>query len=190
MPQLEKPQIRSTLRARRHSLSDRERHAAGFAISSHALALPAWQDCEHCALYIDSDGEVPTQALAQELRSAGKTLWLPVVEADKTLSFAHWDEAAPLVDNQYGIPEPGPEQARRPIETMDYLFMPLVAWDRYGTRLGMGGGYYDRSLGKQDPGPPRIGIAYSFQEVDELPRDSWDRGMDFVLTEAGLLAID
>ena len=185
MLQADKPQIRSTLRTRRRKLPDRERLAAGFAITSHILSLPHWQQVQHCALYIDSDGEVPTEPLAQELRSADKILWLPVVQADKTLAFARWDEDSPLVANRYGIPEPGPQQPRQDIEKMDWIFMPLVAWDRSGTRLGMGGGYYDRSLPDERRGPIRIGIGYSFQEISELPREPWDRAMDFVLTEIG-----
>jgi 5-formyltetrahydrofolate cyclo-ligase len=63
--------------------------------------------------------------------------------------------------------------------------MPLVGWDRAGNRLGMGGGYYDRTL-QSVSGPLLVGIAYSVQEVDDIPRESWDVALDIVLTEAGI----
>lgn len=126
-----------------------------------------------------------TAALAQMCREQDIELYLPVINTDKSLSFARWVSGQNLPCNKYGIPEPPADSARCDASSLDFLFLPLVAWDCSGTRLGMGGGYYDRTLAGVSE-PRLVGLGHSFQEVAQLPRDPWDIPLEFVISEVAL----
>jgi len=101
--------------------------------------------------------------------------------------FADWTPSQPLRDNRFGIGEPtGPARA---LKQLDLLLLPLVGFSDDGGRLGMGGGFYDRTLGalKLEERPLLLGLAYAAQQVEILPMDPWDVRLDGVLTERGLL---
>ena len=149
--------------------------------------LPDWQTCNRIALYLATDGEIDTGPLARLVLAAGKALYLPVIQADRRLLFARWDGTADtLVANKYGIGEPGADSERVLAADLDCIALPLVAWSPDGTRLGMGGGYYDRTLADADAALVKIGLGYELQRQDILPGEDWDIKMDFVATEAGL----
>lgn len=184
-PPTGKSSLRSELRERRVALSATKRQRAAVAASLHAREIPGWATARNIALYIAADGEVDTAPLAALCRRAGAQLFLPVMQAGKSLAFAHWHPASRLVQNSYGIAEPPADAARIEVAELDIIFLPLVGWDREGGRLGMGGGYYDRTLeGKR--GPLLVGLAYSVQEVSRIPREDWDVPLDCVLTELGV----
>jgi 5-formyltetrahydrofolate cyclo-ligase len=134
------------------------------------------------ALYAASDGEIDTSAIAQHCFTAGVQVFLPVVGNDKQMVFAQWQHSDPLSKNRYGIAEPTSHSAQQPLSSMDIIFMPLVAWDKTGSRLGMGGGYYDRALANQ-AGRTLIGLAHQMQEVATLPQQDWDVSLDIVITD-------
>jgi 5-formyltetrahydrofolate cyclo-ligase len=191
MPNPEKTELRLQLRDLRRSLSDEHRQTAAGAIAQLSQALPLWTASTKVGLYMHADAEIPTDQLAVQCRLQGKTLYLPVMQADSTLAFHLWSESAELQCNRFGIPEPGKEQPPLDITALDILFMPLVAWDRAGHRLGMGGGFYDRSLqdhSSTGSGPQKVGLAFSIQEVSALPVEAWDIKLDYVLTEQELIA--
>ena len=83
--------------------------------------------------------------------------------------------------NLYGIPEPIKKKPVNP----DVLFVPLVAFDRKGFRLGYGGGFYDRYIKKLEKRKSflSIGFAYSFQKINKIPKESFDKPLDLVITE-------
>ena len=109
--------------------------------------------------------------------------------AGPSLWFCEWREGDPLVPNRFAIPEPVPR--RRPphhARQLDLLLVPLVAFDARGNRLGMGGGYYDRTLAylghRTHWRRPRVvGLAHALQRVDALPKNAWDIPVDGVITE-------
>jgi 5-formyltetrahydrofolate cyclo-ligase len=180
-----KPQLRTELRQRRNKLGAVRRETAAQRISQYAQTLPQWSSAQHIALYCNIGSEVATEDLAQACRTQGKSLYLPVLEDNGQLLFAEWTDTEPLPENHLGIGEP-PSSARRcPVSDLDIIFLPLLGWDRSGGRLGMGGGYYDRTL-EDISGPLLVGLAYSVQELKEIPRESWDITLDSVLTEAGI----
>jgi 5-formyltetrahydrofolate cyclo-ligase len=126
--------------------------------------------------------------------AAGKRCYLPVLHpfAGPALWFCEWRPGDPLVPNRFAIPEP--IVTRRTLRTareLDFLLVPLVAFDNAGSRLGMGGGYYDRTLAylrlRDHWRRPRVvGLAHSFQRVESLPRNAWDVPVDAVATERAL----
>jgi 5-formyltetrahydrofolate cyclo-ligase len=75
---------------------------------------------------------------------------------------------------------------RCPVAELDIIFLPLVGWDRSGGRLGMGGGFYDRTLAKLS-GPVLVGLSHAEQEVAEVPREEWDVPLQFVVTDTEMV---
>lgn len=106
---------------------------------------------------------------------------------DRYLSWHQWQPANPLKKGIYGIPEPFPDAPILPPETVDLILVPAVACDRFGYRLGYGGGFYDRMLSETSwKNIPKIGIIFDFAYVSQLPRESWDQVLDAVCTESGV----
>ena len=153
--------------------------------------LDAFQDASHIAVYIAMDGEIDPEQLVAHARAAGKTLYLPVLENgnDGRLEFAPWQPHTPLFPNRFKIPEPRVRaEMLCPAGDLDLVLAPLVAFDSDGHRLGMGGGYYDRSFAFLKTGvrkPLLIGLAYEFQRVSSLPAEAWDVPLAGVATERG-----
>jgi len=188
MPEAEqnKSQLRSELRQRRQGLSQEQQLHAAQALAQQVTALPLWQDAKRIALYLAADGEIDTGPLAESARALGKQLYLPIIHPDRRLSFAAWEKNASLVSNHFGIPEPPPGSAQCAPEALEIIFLPLVGWDESGQRLGMGGGFYDRTLAGVR-GPLRVGLAHAVQQVSRVPHDPWDITLDFVATDSALL---
>lgn len=128
-----------------------------------------------------------------------KTLALPFARPDKHLDFYTWQETDLLIPSRYGVPEPDPNNPRRPQVTPDCILMPCVGWsessegdqNRYW-RLGYGGGYFDRTLAQLRHFKPNllcIGIGFDWQKLDDSQwqAQTHDESLDAMLTETGLL---
>ena len=180
-----KAALRSALRQRRQSLSLAAQDAAAQAVSQSALSLPAWAGAQRIAVYHARDGEIDTASLAAAARSHNKQVFLPALNDDNTLFFARWNTDDTPSINRYNIPEPPIGADQCPAQELDIIFLPVVGWDKRGGRLGMGGGYYDRTLSGVS-GPLLVGLAHGVQQVEHIPRESWDIGLDYIVTETGL----
>ncbi len=135
-----------------------------------------------------ADGELSTVPLLARLVTTGKRVALPVVGKGGSMSLYRYRRHAPLVPNRFGIPEPAPGAPYVAPLSVDVLLVPLVAFDGYGVRLGMGAGYYDRFLGRLPPSmrPRLVGLAHEVQRsLDPLPFADWDVPLDGVITERG-----
>jgi 5-formyltetrahydrofolate cyclo-ligase len=110
-----------------------------------------------------------------------------VLGDDRQLQFAPWRPGEALVANRFGIPEPAEAQPL-PAEAMALIVLPLVGFDATGQRLGMGGGWYDRSLAfrrdRTAPPPWLVGVGFALQQIDALPVEPWDVPLDAVCTES------
>ncbi|WP_374249058.1 5-formyltetrahydrofolate cyclo-ligase [Thermomonas sp.] len=178
--------LRKSLREYRRNLPPQHRIAAANTLADRLLALPFLPGSGYVAGYWAMDGEIGLHALQLRL-PASLVYCLPLLHEDGSLRFAPWRSGDPLVTNRYGIPEPDvtPAGALR-AEDMAVLVMPLVGFDADCHRLGMGGGWYDRSLAfRHDrPAPPwLVGAAFAAQRVDALPRAAWDVRLDAVCCE-------
>ena len=139
-----------------------------------------------------TDGEIDTLPLLTRLWAAGKCVACPVVGEKGEMDFYQVTPRTSLARNRYGIIEPRTRGARsgrflNPL-SLNVLFMPLVAFDDLGSRLGMGAGYYDRFLGRlpESMRPLSIGLAHEVQRSAEpLERQPWDIPLDAIATEAG-----
>lgn len=175
-------ELRKTMRQARRALSERERRHAAEALYRTLRAAPELRRARRIALYLANDGELDPAPLIRALWCMGKAVYLPVLHpvASGRLLFAEYRRETTLEKNRYGIDEPALREAKRvPAWTLDLVLAPLVAFDAEGNRLGMGGGYYDRTFAfTQAPGagrkPVLLGIAHEFQRVTRLPAECWD----------------
>jgi len=177
--------LREELRQRRRTLSPQDQSAAARTVAIHFARIPGWPTARRIALYLASDGEIDTAPLSADCRAAKKQLFLPVIGEKNLMEFAEWKPGSELATNRYGIPEPPRSAQRCTAVALDIIVLPLVAWDRTGGRLGMGGGYYDRALAGVN-GPLLVGLAHAVQQVPQVPRDEWDIPLDYVVTDSAL----
>lgn len=182
-------QLRRHLLNARAALSTAQRDAAAAAVSEHVLQLPQLQ--QPCAVgsYFSVRAELPTQQLNRRLIDAGHQLALPVLHPINRgqLLFLSLNESIRWVHNQYNIPEPELHaQHILPLQQLQILLVPLVGFDSQGNRMGMGGGFYDRTLSGYRKGSyPNllpIGLALDCQHVEQLPNNPWDVPLPMVIT--------
>lgn len=175
--------LRRSLRDRRRALAPATRIAAAEALSARLLALPFAPQSGHVAGYWAMDGEIALHVWQLRLPSTVQYC-LPVLGDDGLLGFAPWRAGEALVANRFGIPEPVAPPL--PADAMDLIVTPLVGFDAAGHRLGMGGGWYDRTLAfrRSAAAPPwLVGAGFSVQREDALAVEDWDVPLDAVCTE-------
>ena len=179
--------LRREMRARRAALSAAHRIAAAQQLGLRLHALSGMPVAGRVAGYWAVDGEIALHAWQTSL-PASCIYCLPVLADDRRLRFAPWRPGAALVSNRFGIPEPDvdPEALLEP-DALDAIVIPLVAFDAAGHRIGMGGGWYDRSLAalrNASKRPLLVGAGYEVQRVDTLVPAPWDVPLDAVCTES------
>ncbi|MEE9451181.1 MAG: 5-formyltetrahydrofolate cyclo-ligase, partial [Gammaproteobacteria bacterium] len=182
--------IRQAVRKQRQQLSLPQRQFTASALQAHIVKLPLFQQAKHVALYFSHHNEVDTAPLWQSCCVAGKSCYFPVLiqSPDKHLIFLPHQEGERLQKNRYGILEPTVSHDKAiDIFDLDVIFIPLVAFDVRANRLGMGVGYYDRTLievvRQAATEPLLIGLAYEMQKVKQVPMADWDVPMSAVVTE-------
>ncbi len=131
--------------------------------------------------------ELDVRPLMLSLFNKGTTVCLPVVVAKTDpLVFRRWEPGAELVAGPYGTEQPNEKyEAVLP----DVLLLPLLAFDRRGGRLGYGGGFYDRTVAelRAKTNPVVVGVAFSDQEIQEVPLENTDEKLNFILTEKEII---
>ena len=185
MTSLQKSALRRSLRERRRGLSASAQRSASRNLDRKLRAVSALRSGQTVALYLANDGEISPDTSLRRLSRTGKRCYLPCLQG-KHLAFRRFRPSQTLKKNRFGIPEPAPKRgAALPVEAMDVILLPLVGFDRKGNRLGMGGGFYDRTLARLSPmkRPLLIGLAHHCQEVEQLPVQSWDIPLDTVVTD-------
>jgi len=185
--------LRTRLRAQRQQLTAQQQHrhqqAAMQALLDSGLIKPDTQ----VAVYLAQDGELACDQLIETLWGCDCSVYLPIIDiSTKTLSFGLYQADTRLTPNKFGILEP---VITRPgdlidAEHCDYVLVPLVGYDAQGNRLGMGGGFYDRSFAFKSQTttslPLLIGWAHACQQVNQLDRQPWDVPLDAIVTEQGV----
>jgi 5-formyltetrahydrofolate cyclo-ligase len=188
-------QLRKSLRRQRLTLSIHTRRRAEQAVVRQMRRQPHFVNAQRVGLYVDAFGEVPTGVLIQLCFNLRKAVYLPVVRSvNQPLSWSritrHQWQNQRMMKHRFGMKQPLMQRGVS-VKALDCLFMPLVGFDLKGHRLGMGGGFYDRTLalsraiGKQQNKPWRIGIAYDFQRVDNLHSNQWDIPLHAIVTQSG-----
>ena len=180
--------LRKNLRKQRQSLSSSKQGATSKKITEQISTRLFFEQALKLAFYLPFDGEVNPMDLCSLAHHLGKKCYLPQITGE-TLTFRQFiPNNTELQKNGYNILEPCSTESI-PVETLDVVFMPLVAFDKHGNRLGMGKGYYDHTFSersKWNKKPLLIGIAHSFQEA-KLEPHSKDVPMDGIATEFGII---
>ena len=182
----QRQQIRNRIRKIRQNLTALEQQQAEQRVTLQALQFIEQRQAQHIGLYLSFDSEISTHTLIHALWQQNKQVYLPVLHpfCAGYLLFLHYQPDTLMMKNQFGIPEPLLNVKHIiPIDELDIIFTPLVAFDKQGNRLGMGGGFYDRTLQdwQHKPFIP-VGLAHRCQEVEQLPIESWDMPLFSVLT--------
>lgn len=187
-------ELRKKLRTQRRALDAATRRIFTAALCNHLIRSSEFRTSRRIALYWAGDGEVDLQRVARRAWAMGKQVYLPVLLGPfhNHLRFAPYSPHTKLSKNRFGIPEPRvpPASLLRGAQ-LDLVLMPLVGCDDRGGRLGMGGGYYDRSFAARRFRrswfkPQLIGAAFELQRVPRLEQQPWDVRLDGLVTERGI----
>lgn len=183
--------LRHELRARRQELSAPEQTHAAHQLITHLVATRLYRVSRRIAVYLPNDGEIDPVPLMARIWKTNKTCYLPILShlRHDRLWFAPFTQDTPLAANRFGILEPvTPARTWVRAHELDLILMPLVGFDTHGNRLGMGGGFYDKSLAFLQHRtlwrkPHLIGLAHEFQRVQKLDACAWDVPMQAVATD-------
>lgn len=183
--------LRKHLRKQRLALTKRERNYHASQAYRQLSKLGKYQKGTKVGLFLDAFGEMPTQPIANWAKKQGFELYLPVVtHANKPLKFVKISQYTlknnRLIRHKLGMQQPAYGKMVM-AKQLDVLFMPLVALDKQGNRMGMGGGFYDKTLAKCKNKPVKIGWAYDFQCVEHLTTNYWDISLDMVVLPSNFL---
>jgi 5-formyltetrahydrofolate cyclo-ligase len=165
---------------RRNKLNSLEIAKRSKSIQEFVINSKEFRQAKVVGAYFAFGSEVTTESIIEQAKTLVKKIALPRVEEDK-ITFYELSSIKSLIRGRFGIMEPPPYV---PISEIDILVVPGIAFDKTGNRLGYGKGYYDRLMsGKQTFS---IGLAYSFQLLENLPYDRYDKRLDAIASEDGL----
>lgn len=186
MPDKFKIAMRNTIKQVRSKVSVSYRALASNQICTRIKALEQYRRAKNIALYFAINNEIELSSIWNSAPLHGKFCYFPALNKDLTLSFLPATPATPFKNNKYGIPEPDVSfDTAIPVEELDLIIMPLVAFDMRCTRLGMGAGYYDRTLENKEL-KALFGVAFQFQLVDFIDPQPWDIPLDAVITQKAI----
>lgn len=189
MPKTNLKKLRQQIRDARKTIPTFYARQASYKFSERFAEFPAYQAAKTVAGFLPFDGEADPLPLMDRAILEGKQVFVPIIIAKgEPLLFAPWTRQTGLRKNSFGVDEPDVSREQM-IEAreLDFVVTPLVAFDEKCNRLGVGGGYYDRSFAFLNEAASRtvrmVGIAYELQCVADLPIADWDVQLDAVVTE-------
>ena len=188
------PTIPESKKILRHALKERLKESnpedlarASLLIKQQLLLSSWWLEARSIALFMSRPDEPDTSALVDVILGEGRRLLLPRVSGE-VMDFYAVTDPSRLLPGAFGLPEPDALHCHPvPPSEMDLMLVPGLAFDRQGTRLGRGKGYYDRFMSCPGFQARSIGVFFSFQEVQKIPTEPHDRKLDTVVTEDGWL---
>jgi 5-formyltetrahydrofolate cyclo-ligase len=193
-----KNQLRKHLRDLRRALTKQQQNAAAARLVTRLVTSPFFRSSRRIACYLPNDGEIDPTPLIERLWKMQRQCFLPVLSrlSRDRLWFAQVLPETRLSPNRFGIPEPVvPARCLLRAQELDLILMPLVGFDLQGNRLGMGGGFYDRSLEflrhRSTWHKPRlVGLAHECQRVEALAPEPWDIPLQGVVTDRAIYLAD
>ncbi|MCS7171691.1 MAG: 5-formyltetrahydrofolate cyclo-ligase [Aquificaceae bacterium] len=179
MKLLDKKDLRRQYIEKRESLSEEDRKRLSDHIVQRILSLPAFRRARYVLLFCPHRGEPDITPLFSWVVGDDKFLLLPRVKGDE-LSLIRTESPEDISPGAYCIPEPVKGEEVEP-EIAEFSLIPGILFDRHGYRIGYGKGYYDRLLARL--GGLKVGVCFDFQVLEDVPRDSWDRPVDLLVTD-------
>lgn len=180
-----KERLRREALARRDALDEGFRERASQRIAVRALAFPALEGLTPVGAYWPIRSEVDPRPLLEALTARGQDVALSRI-VHPHLSFRRWQPGDELEKGTFGVRQPSPDA---PLVSPRALLVPLAAFDRRGGRIGYGKGHFDRAIKALEAQHPLlvVGLAYSAQEIDDVPVEPHDHPLDAVVTENELI---
>lgn len=183
--------IRQKLLHKRESLAPDVVLTKSQKIFDTLKTFPLYQNAKSIMMYIDFHNEVKTNHMISDLLLQKKNVLIPIsIPATKEIILSQLlNPEKELIKSTYGILEPKKEYIRkRDPAILDLMVLPGIAFDLKGYRIGYGGGYYDRFLDQLQKTIPTIALAFDFQIIDTVPIESFDRPVDYIITETKILS--
>ncbi|MDH5426200.1 MAG: 5-formyltetrahydrofolate cyclo-ligase [Gammaproteobacteria bacterium] len=191
--QEQRRQLRQQLRENRRQLSDKRQHLHARQLAKNLRLSRHFMQASDIAFYLAEDGEISAEYAIKLAWTHKKRVYLPLISPyGNELFFALYTPATRMKLNRFGIAEPAAQIKHcKRAHQLQLIFMPLTGFDLRGNRLGMGGGFYDRSLHfrrhqKSWRKPKLLGLAHECQKLDQMPVEDWDIPVDGVITEKKL----
>lgn len=181
---ISKAELREKALARRSGLGEQQRAEANDAAT--AVLRGMIRPGESVSLFHPIRDEIDPTPLFRNIREAGGTVLLPAV-AGREIQFRRYEPDMTLEPGSFGTFHPPADAGAA---DPDLIIAPLAAFDRNGNRIGYGGGFYDRATKRLDDSGHRyryVGLAFACQEVGAVPAEPYDRTLDAVVTEDGLI---
>lgn len=183
-------ELRQRHRKRRAELDRAALANAAVALSERLTALPEYQQAGRIAAYFAVNGEIGLEPLIEQALSAGKEVYLPNLER-QSLRFSPYFPSQKMRVNRYRLPEPDVDESEMLAPAaLDLVLAPLVVFDAACNRIGMGGGFYDRSFSfrknRAADKPVLIGVAHELQRVERIVPEDWDVRLDMVVTDRAI----
>lgn len=181
MPHLLKEGLRQDFRVRRANLGDTNRAEASRRICATIIALHQYKNAANVALYWPMAEEIDIRPVIADMLGSGRKVFLPrVIKKPRQLEFCPYTgDPDSLAPGPFGLREP--RTAPVEVDTIGVVFVPGLAFDLHGHRLGYGTGFYDRFL--KTTQATRIGVAFDIQTIDILPIAEHDVAMNLIVTE-------
>ena len=181
-----KKELRSHMTFLRNQIQKEERLLLSERIFDRLCQSRIYLESPVIYSYVSFRSEVDTTRFNERVLKDGKQLALPKVVSKTDMEFFFVEDVSRLVPGYMGIMEPAPLHPAKPSEKC-LMVLPGLAFDRGFGRLGYGGGYYDRYVNRYTHHFYRCGICYDLQLIPEVPRESHDLLMDYIVTEYNLL---
>jgi len=183
-------EMRQYNRKRRAGLSPQQLVRSSQALAQKIIALDGYRQAQRLAVYFAVNGEIGLDPVIDHALAAGKQVYLPNLDR-QSLRFSPYFRAQKMRINKFRLPEPdvGDDYMLQPAE-LDLVLAPLVVFDEDCNRIGMGGGFYDRSFAMrkspQVSAPVLVGVAHDLQKVEQIVPEDWDVRLDMVVTDEAI----
>lgn len=189
MSKEQKKQIRNTILKIRNSLTLQEIIEAEKLIVDNLLKLEQFLKSKNVFCYLSYRSEVPTTNIIKYCQQNEKNVYIPICNDDtKEMIISLYDKDVVLIASSYGVQEASPETIKiSDRNILDTALMPGAVFDIKGYRIGYGAGYYDKFYTHTDKQIYKIALAYSFQIVDEVPKDDFDIPVNCIITDKGII---
>ncbi len=183
--------LRQTLIKKRNSVSLLDRRKAAEQSAHYLLESSLVEGHMHIGSYFSVKGEFPTDSLNLFLQEQKKYIYMPILGDDSILTFRRYTQESEICLNRLRIPEPCSSEPLIKVTHLNTILLPIVGFDNQGNRIGMGGGYYDRTLAclsdiPEINRPFLLGVAFDCQEIESTNPEPWDIPLDAILTESGI----
>lgn len=181
---MDKKEIRKLMRGKRKALTEEERASLDSIIFDKLINSEDYKKSKYIFLFVSYDTEIDTHRIMKQVLKDGKVLCVPkVISKEEGMIITQINKFEDLEPGAYGILEPKDGALKIDESLIDVAYLPGLAFDKKGGRVGYGGGFYDRFLRKSRKDCKKIGLAYSFQVLEEVPMEQEDEFIDGIITD-------